>query len=68
MTIIIVTVVTVAVVKVVIVTSFSKEQLDTLTADEMFSVQLFVILAMFYNQICHYLGKRNHTIADLRYG
>ena len=47
MIILIVTVVTVAVVTVGIVTYFSKKQLDTLTADEMFSVQLFAILAMF---------------------
>ena len=41
-------VVTESVVTVVIVTSFSKKQLDTLTTDEMFSGQLFAILAMFY--------------------
>ena len=46
MTVVIVTVVTVAVVTVVIVTYFRKKQLETLTADEMFSVQLFAILAM----------------------
>ena len=46
-TIVTVTVVTVAIVTVVIVTSFRKKQLDTLTTDEMFSVQLSPILAMF---------------------
>ena len=47
-TIVIVTVVTVAIVTVVIVTSFRRrKKLDTLTTDEMFSVQLSPILAMF---------------------
>ena len=49
MTVEIVTVATVVVVTVVILTSFSKKQLDTLATDEMFSVQLFAILAMFLN-------------------
>ena len=40
-------IVTVAIVTEVIVTYFSKKPLDTLTTDEMFSVQLFAILAMF---------------------
>ena len=47
MTVVIVAVVTVAVVTVVIVTYFSKKQLDTSTTYEMFSGQLFAILAMF---------------------
>ena len=47
MTVVIVTVVTVAVVTVVIVTYFSKKKLATSTTDEMFSGQLFAILAMF---------------------
>ena len=38
---------TVAVVTVVFATYLSIKQLDTLTADKMFLVQLFVILAMF---------------------
>ena len=48
MTAVIVTVMTVAVVTEVIVTYFSKKQLDTSTTDEMFSVQLFAILAKFF--------------------
>ena len=48
MTVIIVTVMTVAVVTVVVVMSFSKNNLTTLTIDEMFSIQLFAILAMFF--------------------
>ena len=42
-----VTVVILTVVTVVIVTSICKKQLDTLTIDETFSVQLFAIFAMF---------------------
>ena len=47
LTVVIVTVVTVEVVTVVIVTYFSKKQLKTLTTNEMSSVQLFAIIAMF---------------------
>ena len=51
------TVVTVAVVTVVIVTYFRRrKKIDTSTTDEMFSVQLFAILAMFYTLV--YMGSR----------
>ena len=52
----VVTVVTVAVLTVVIVAYFSKKQIDTSTTDEMFSVQLFVILAMFFYLLLTKLG------------
>ena len=47
MTVVIATVVTVAVATVVIVAFFLVKQLDTSTTNEMFSVQLFAILAIF---------------------
>ena len=51
-TVVIVTVATVAGGTVVIVTYLSKKQLDTSTTDEIFSRQLFAILAMFSHVIC----------------
>ena len=47
-TVVIVTEATVAVRTKIIVTYFRKKQLDTSTTDEIFSWQLFVILAMFF--------------------
>ena len=46
MTVVIVTVVTVVIVLVIVI-YFSKKKLNTSTTNEMFSGQLFVILAMF---------------------
>ena len=61
-TVVIVTVLTVAVVTVVLGTYFSKNNLTPLDTNDMFSMQIFVILAMFFLNFLYMHGLQFATL------